>query len=199
MPELSLAIILSTFGIIFIAELPDKTALASLVLATRYKAHQVIVGAWLAMAVHVIIAVVAGSFLTLLPVQPVRIIAGLGFLTFAFLALKREPEEFEAKAEHELEKEIKSKKPAWVASFLAVFAAEWGDLSQLATAGLVAHNGHPFSVGIGAILGLWAVMAIAALAGSQLNRFLAPKRLNLLSGILFALIGAIMLVSAFSL
>lgn len=198
MPELSLPIILSTFAIIFIAELPDKTALASLVLATRYKARHVIIGAWLAMAVHVVIAVVAGSFLTLLPAQPVRIAAGIGFFIFAYLALKRRPEEFEKKAEDELEKEIKSQKPAWIASFLAVFVAEWGDLSQLATAGLVAHTGHPLSVGIGAIGGLWAVMAIAAIAGSQLNRFLSPQRLNLLSGCVFALIGATMLVSAFA-
>ena len=64
MLPLSLPLILSTFGIIFIAELPDKTALASLVLATKYRAHQVIIGSCLAMLVQTMIAVSAGELLT---------------------------------------------------------------------------------------------------------------------------------------
>src|SRR5713226_2297590 len=77
------------FGIIFIAELPDKTALASLVLATRYRARDVIIGAWLAFLVQTAVAVAAGSLLQLLPTQPVHLGAGVGFLVFAVLALRR--------------------------------------------------------------------------------------------------------------
>ena len=61
-----LPLILSTFGIIFLAELPDKTALASLVLATRYPARQVVLGAWLAFLVQTLVAVAAGSLFQLL-------------------------------------------------------------------------------------------------------------------------------------
>jgi len=62
-----LSTLLSTFGIVFLAELPDKTALAVLVLATRYGARQVIAGAWLAFIVQTGVGVAAGSVLTLLP------------------------------------------------------------------------------------------------------------------------------------
>ena len=48
--------VLSTFGVVFVAELPDKTALASLILATRYPARQVVVGAWLAFLVQTAVA-----------------------------------------------------------------------------------------------------------------------------------------------
>ena len=194
--SISLPIVLSTFGIIFIAELPDKTALASLVLATKYKAHQVIIGAWLAMLVQTVIAVTAGGLLAFLPATPVRVVAGAGFLIFSYFAFTRKEEEELAKETLEIQKEGAKEKSAWIASFLVVFAAEWGDLSQLATAGLAAHTSAPLSVGIGATLGLWAVIAIAALAGGQLTKFLTPKRLTVLSGSLFALIGKFMIVSA---
>lgn len=193
---LSLPIVLSTFVVIFLAELPDKTAFASLMLATRYGTAQVITGAWLAMLVQVCIAVFAGSLLTLLPAQPVRIAASLLFLLFALVAFRRREDAHEGQ---EVTKEVRQGRPAWLASFLVVFSAEWGDLSQLAIAGLVARIGNPLSVGIGAVLGLWLVMAFAAVAGSQLNRFLTPKRLNLLSGTLFAIIGIAMIVSSFGL
>jgi putative Ca2+/H+ antiporter (TMEM165/GDT1 family) len=49
-------LVLSTFGVVFVAELPDKTALASLILATRYPARQVVVGAWLAFLVQTAVA-----------------------------------------------------------------------------------------------------------------------------------------------
>src|SRR5207249_9170114 len=85
-------LILSTFGVIFFAELPDKTALASLVLATRYSTRQVVIGAGLAFLVQTFVAVTAGSLLQLLPTQPVRIAAGLGFFVFAVLAWRRSTE-----------------------------------------------------------------------------------------------------------
>jgi len=197
----SVPLIISTFGIVFLAELPDKTALSSLVLATRYRAHQVIIGAWLAMLVQTVVAVFAGSLLTLLPVMPVRIVTGLGFLLFAALALHRTHKE-EVREAREVSKEEREElhegKPAWLASFLVVFAAEWGDLSQLATAGLVAHQGNPLSIGIGAVLGLWTVMFIAATAGSQLGKYISERILNRVSAVLFAIIGIVMVATAFA-
>src|ERR1700680_1035018 len=93
--SLALPLVASTFGLIFVAELPDKTALASLVLATRYPARQVIAGAWLAFLVQTLIAVGAGSLLELLPAEPVRLAAGLGFLLFALVAARRDIEKEE--------------------------------------------------------------------------------------------------------
>ncbi len=191
----SLPLILSTFGIIFIAELPDKTALAALVLATKYKARDVIIGAWLAFIIQTLVAIVAGGILTLLPVQPVRILAGAGFLLFSYLAFKRKEEEVEKEEEDEVRK-YKGTRPVWFSSFLVIFAAEWGDLTQLATATLVAQHGNALSVGIGATLALWAVTVLAVVSGSQVHKVLSPERLNILSGALFACIGFFIIWSA---
>src|SRR5438552_12060050 len=89
----ALATLLSTFAIIFVAELPDKTALAALLLATRFRVRDVVAGAWLAFLVQTVIAVAAGSVLHLLPSKPVHVAAGLGFLVFAVLALRRDESE----------------------------------------------------------------------------------------------------------
>src|SRR5690242_16588347 len=93
-------LVLSTFGVVFIAELPDKTALASLVLSSRYPARQVVVGAWLAFLVQTAVAVVAGGVLVLLPLQLVHIAAGLSFLAFAVLALRRRSRDRELTKTH---------------------------------------------------------------------------------------------------
>lgn len=191
----SIPLVLSTFGIIFLAELPDKTAIAALVLATRYRARDVVFGAWLALLVQTLVAVAAGSLLTLLPVLPVHIAAGLGFLVFAHFAYARDEEEEEREEEQEVKAEGK-RRPVWLSSFLIVFAAEWGDITQLATAALVAHQGHPLSVGLGALLGLWLVSLIAVTAGSQLGKYVSGKLLNIASAILFAGIGVFIIVTA---
>jgi len=191
---LSIPLIASSFGIIFLAELPDKTALAALILATQYRARPVILGAWLAFLVQTLVAIAAGSLLTLLPAAPMRVASGIGFLIFAFLAFRRNQEEDileEGKAA-----QSRTNRPAWLASFLVIFAAEWGDLTQLATAALVARNGHALSIGIGAVLALWAVTLLAAYTGAQLGKYLKPKLLNWVSGALFALIGLYIIYAA---
>lgn len=191
-----IATILSTFGVVFLAELPDKTALGALVLATRYPARQVVVGVWLAFLVQTLVAVAAGSLLQLLPTQPVRIAAGLGFLVFAIAAWRRnEPQELAEEAQAVARTSTRRWAP-WISSFLVVFAAEWGDLSQLATAALVAHTGQPLGVGVGSIAALWTVTVLAATAGNRLGRALAQHLLNRMSATLFALVGAFIIGSA---
>lgn len=192
--SISLPIILSTFGIIFVAELPDKTALAAMILAARYRAKDVIVGAWLAFFVQTLIAVAAGSILTLLPSTPIKVASGLGFLAFAVLAYRRDENEEEEK-ERERTAQGKAQRPIWLVSFLVIFAAEWGDLTQLATAALVAHSRSPTSVGFGAVLGLWTVTLVAAFAGTSVARFLTPELLKRASVLLFTAIGFFILFS----
>lgn len=199
-PNLSVSpqLVLSTFGLIFVAELPDKTALASLVLATRYPARQVIVGAWLAFLVQTLVAVVIGSILQLLPTQPVRIAAGLGFLVFAWLAVRRDEDEESAMEEKEADTVGARRHAPWLTCFLVVFAAEWGDLTQLATAATVAQTHDPLSVSIGATAALWTVTILAATAGGQLGRFLSPRVLKWASAGLFFVVGVMILVQAFA-
>src|SRR5262249_29773227 len=86
--------------------------------------------------------------------------------------------------------------PAWLASFMVVFAAEWGDLTQLATAGLVAEVGQPLSVSIGAVGALWTVTVLAAVTGGHVGRLLSPTVLSRESALVFAGMGVFVTPSA---
>lgn len=84
---ISLTVTALVFGVVFLAELPDKTALAGLVLGTRYRASYVFAGVAAAFTLHVVLAVAAGSVLTLLPHQLVQAITGVLFLGGAAVLL----------------------------------------------------------------------------------------------------------------
>ena len=192
----SLAIVASTFGLIFIAELPDKTALAALILASRYRARSVILGAWLAFLVQTIVAVIAGRLLGFLPSHWIRIASGIGFLVFAVLSLRRDTSEDEAEEEHAVAIRAATR-PVWLIAFLVIFAAEWGDLTQLATAALVAKGEPVWSVALGAVLALWAVTLLAAYSGQKLGKLMKPRLLSIVGAVLFAGIGLYIIATAF--
>jgi Ca2+/H+ antiporter, TMEM165/GDT1 family len=88
-PAVNLSLLAAVFGITFVAELPDKTALASLVLGTRYRPGAVFTGVAAAFALHVIIAVAAGSALSLAPRRTVETVVAVLFLAGAVLMLRR--------------------------------------------------------------------------------------------------------------
>jgi putative Ca2+/H+ antiporter (TMEM165/GDT1 family) len=193
----SLPTILSTFGMVFIAELPDKTALAVLLLASRYRARSVILGAWLAFLVQTLVAVIAGRLLGFLPPQLVRVASGIGFLIFALMSFRKDAEDEEGE-ERQAVAARAATRPIWLISFLVIFAAEWGDLTQLATAALVARGQPYLSVGMGAVLALWCVTLLAVYSGRKLRLFIKPRLLNILGGIMFAAIGIYMIASSFA-
>src|SRR5882724_9883965 len=115
----------TVFGVIFVAELPDKTAVAALVLATRHRPLPVFAGTALALLVQSLVAVAAGGLLSLLPARPVHIGAGVSFLVCAVFMWRRElAEENDARDGARPE----GFKRAFLKSFLVVFVAEWGDL-----------------------------------------------------------------------
>jgi len=171
-----------TFAAIFVVELPDKTFIAALVLSTRYRPLLVWLGVGLAFFLQVLIAVTAGQLATLLPETLVKGVAVAIFLAGAFLLFKSAPgadaEEQEAEDEYAAKAtEERTGLKAVVASFLVLFAAEWGDLSQLLTISLVAKYGEPLSVFAGAWGALLAVSGLAVLSGRVLLRYM---RLSLL-------------------
>src|SRR5579863_343155 len=85
---MSLAIIATVFAVIFLSELPDKTALASLLLGSRYRPVWVFAGVAAAFAVHVGLAVAAGSLLTLIPHRPLQIVVAVLFALGAVFLLR---------------------------------------------------------------------------------------------------------------
>jgi putative Ca2+/H+ antiporter (TMEM165/GDT1 family) len=164
----SLLVIGTVFILVFLAELPDKTALASLVLGTRYRPLYVFVGAASAFLVHVCLAIAAGGLLSLLPHRALEgVVAGL-FMIGAILLLRgREEEEDEDLAIKE------GTEPTFLrvssTAFLVILVAEFGDLTQILTANLAARYQHDlFSVALGAVLGLWAVAGLAIVGGRSL-------------------------------
>src|SRR5262245_66514063 len=85
---MSLAIVATVFAVIFPAELPDKPALASLVRGSRYRPSWVFAGVAAAFAVHVGLAIAAGSLLALLPHRPLEIVVAALFALGAVLLLR---------------------------------------------------------------------------------------------------------------
>ncbi|NDZ80616.1 MULTISPECIES: TMEM165/GDT1 family protein [unclassified Streptomyces] len=169
---ISFTILAITFGVVFLAELPDKTALAGLMLGTRYRASYVFVGVAAAFAVHVALAIAAGSVLTLIPHRLLQAIVGALFLAgAAMLLFKKDEEEEEVKAPAD--------QSFWKvagAGFMLILVAEFGDLTQIMTANLAARYDSPVSVGIGAVLALWAVGGLGILGGRKLMKHV-PLRL----------------------
>src|SRR5579884_2267960 len=93
---MNLSIIAIVFGVIFIAELPDKSMFASLVLGTRFPKRYVWTGAAAAFLVHVTIAVAAGHLMTLLPHRLLEaIVGGLFLIGAGLLAFGKDEDEAE--------------------------------------------------------------------------------------------------------
>ena len=172
---MDLAVVATTFALIFPVELPDKTFIATLVLATRYRPALVWIGVSLAFMVQCVVAVVAGGLLSLLPPAIVAAAAALLFLGGAVLLWRGAAE---ADDEQAAEEEFNARVGADVhglrvvaTSFGVLFLAEWGDLSQLLTAGLAARYEDPVSVFTGSWLALVTVAGLAVVLGRTLLRF----------------------------
>ena len=176
----------TVFGVIFLAELPDKTAVAALVLATRHRPLPVFVGTALALVLQSLVAVAAGGLLALLPARPVHMSAGLLFLVSAVFMWRREEEEggpADASAEPE------GFRRAFLKSFLVVFVAEWGDLTQLGTAALAARYRAPATVFLAATVALCLVAALAVFLGNRLSTVIHPRHTQRVAAMVFVLLG----------
>lgn len=184
-----------TFVAIFVVELPDKTFLATLVLATRYRPVLVWIGVGLAFAVQTVVAVLLGHAVSFLPEDAVRAAAGLMFLAGA-IVLFRQGRSHQAAEGADIETRDVHGLQAVLASFLVLFAAEWGDLSQLLTISLVAKYEAPGSVFVGALGALLVVSGLAVVAGRQLQRFV---KLHVLHYVGAAVCLALALLTAYEL
>lgn len=196
----SLAVAAAAFALIFPVEFPDKTFVATLVLATRFRPLLVWVGVASAFLVQTTLAVVAGQLLTALPRTPAVIASAVLFLVGGILlwrgAGQADAEEAEAEQEFGEIAEAKAASgttglKAIVTSFLVLFLAEWGDLSQLLTANLVIRYEEPLSVGVGAFLALATVSGLAAALGHQLLRRVSLSTIRRIGGSVCLLLAAL--------
>jgi putative Ca2+/H+ antiporter (TMEM165/GDT1 family) len=186
----SLSLFFYVFGIIFVAELPDKTALAALVLATRNKPAPVFLGTALALAVQSAVAVAAGRLFALLPARPVHIVAGVVFVISAGVMFFKKEEAPEGADEAiGTEKAPASFLRTAAAAFGVVFLAEWGDLTQIGTAALAARYAAPWTIFFSATCALCAAAAVAIAVGNRAAKILNPFVVQRVAAVLFALVG----------
>ena len=180
---ISLTVTAVVFGVVFLAELPDKTALAGLVLGTRYRASYVFAGVAAAFALHVALAVAAGSVLTLLPQQIVHALTGVLFLAGAAVLLLKKDEDEIRKPENQSFWKVSG------AGFMLILVAEFGDLTQIMTANLAARYDDPLSVGLGAVLALWSVAGLGIVGGKALMKRVPLKLITQIAALLMLGLG----------
>ncbi len=176
------------FVVIFLAELPDKTSLTSLALATRQPPLWVWLGAAVAFLAQTAIAVAAGSAIALVPHLVVRLISGLGFLVFAVLMWRRH-EEAAGLSTDEKAGAARSLVRVAAQAAVLVFLAEFGDLTQFAIAAMEARMAAPLLVGLSAWLGLVAAAFVAVVVGSRVGSLVEPARLQRVAALVFAALG----------
>jgi putative Ca2+/H+ antiporter (TMEM165/GDT1 family) len=176
-------VVFAVFPIIFLGELPDKTMFAALVLSTRGRPFIVWLGAALAFAVHVVIAVTVGvALFHLLPHRALNAIVAAMFLAGAALALREATKE-EKKEEELVDREMVSHHRVAVTAFIVIFLAEWGDLTQILTANLAAHYNDALSVAVGSLLALWVVAGLAVVGGQGLLRVIEVRTLRIVTAV----------------
>lgn len=195
---MDLAALLTTFALILPAELPDKTFVATLVLSTRFPPLRVWIGVSAAFAIQSLVAVTAGGLLALLPRTPVLLVTAGLFILGAVVTWRGASHAAEDAAEEEAEVARKtmtaSRRRAIVTSFVVLFAAEWGDLSQLLTAGLAARFDAPAEVFLGSWLALASVAALGVLLGRALMRRLPLATIRRGSAVLLAVLAGLTLL-----
>ncbi|MGH3187926.1 MAG: TMEM165/GDT1 family protein [Streptosporangiaceae bacterium] len=191
MPGLLTAAIV--FCTVFGAELPDNSGLASLVLGTRYRPAGVFAGAAAAFAVHVVLAVTCGSLLGLLPHKTVLIAVAVVFLAGALLVLRTDDDDDD---DAKLKADAAGFWAVAATSFVVILLAELGDLSDIMIANLAARYHDPVPVGIGSVLALWAVVALAIVGGRGLQRILPMRWIARLAALVMVVMAGFTLAEA---
>ncbi|MFE9107969.1 TMEM165/GDT1 family protein [Actinomadura geliboluensis] len=186
--------ILTAFGLIFLAELPDKTMFASLAMGTRMRPLYVWFGTSTAFIVHVAIAVGAGSLLSLLPGMAVKLVSAALFAFGAIVLMRGGGDDDE---DDKAGQRVTRFWPSYVAAFTAVFISEWGDLTQITTANLAATNGW-LPTAIGSAAALMSVSALALLAGRFIANRVPLKTVQRIGGLCMAGLAIWTLIEAFT-
>ncbi|EDY43465.1 TMEM165/GDT1 family protein [Streptomyces sp. SPB074] len=188
--------VVTAFGLIFLAELPDKTMFASLAMGTRMRPLYVWLGTSSAFLVHVVIACAAGSLIGLLPTWIVSLVSALLFGFGAVLLLRADADDDED-GDEAGSRAVTGFWPVWTTAFMAVFISEWGDLTQITTANLAASRGT-LSVAIGSWAALMSVSALALLAGRFIAKRVPLRTVQRVGGICMAGLAIWSLVEIFT-
>jgi Ca2+/H+ antiporter, TMEM165/GDT1 family len=192
----ALTLLAIVFAVTFVVELPDKSLFASLLLGARYQPWHVWLGVMAAFAVHVVLAVTAGSLLTAAPHQVVGLVSAALFLGGAVWMLRfrprndNEPGPDAARLGAPPRRLIR----VFATSFAVVFVGEWGDVTQITTANFAARYHDPLIVGCGALAALWAVSGLAVFVGPKVLGRIPERWVRVTGAVALAGFGAYSLI-----
>jgi Ca2+/H+ antiporter, TMEM165/GDT1 family len=193
---LNFAVAAAVFVLVFPAELPDKTALASVVLGTRYRPRPVFAGVAAGFAVHVALAVAAGGLLALLPRRALEVVVAALFGVGALLLLLRGDAE-DGQSLVPADGKPPTAARAMMTSFIIILVAEFGDLTQIVMASMAAKYHHNLlAVAVGSVMALWAVGGLAITGGRGLLRVVPMTVIVRLAALAMATLAVISLLSA---
>jgi len=188
-----ISVFLSSFGLIFLAELGDKTQLTAMALSVRYPWKKVFVGLACAFALLNLGAVLVGKLLfAFLPLFWIRIASGLLFFGFGVSTLLGA-----GKGEEQEQREAAGGHGPVAKSFMMILMAEFGDKTQLVTASLAAQHASQAAVFAGSTLALWAGSLLTIFLGRQLVRLVPLFWIHRAAGCLFLLFGGAIVWEAF--
>jgi putative Ca2+/H+ antiporter (TMEM165/GDT1 family) len=173
----------AAFATVFVAELPDKSMVAMLVLTGRTKRPLAVwLGASGAFVLQTAIAVAAGRLMALLPGDVVAAIAAVLFGAGAWILWHEGDDDEELLAERAAARRFRS---VVALTFGVIAISEFGDLTQLTIAALAARTRDPFAVGIGGAAALIAVAGLATSLGGLLHRHLPMRALHRGAAVVF--------------
>lgn len=182
-----------SFGVIFAAELGDKSQLMALTFATRYPAIPVLIGISVATAVVHAFSVAAGALLRVaIPTGPISVVAGIAFFGFAAWTLRGD-----SLTGGEATRADRSTRSAIVASSVAFFLAELGDKTMLATVTLATHEGI-FGTWAGSTVGMVAADALAIWIGMKLGDRLPERVVRIGAAVMFVVFGVVLVAEGLS-
>jgi putative Ca2+/H+ antiporter (TMEM165/GDT1 family) len=181
--------VLLSFGVIFIAELGDKSQLMALAFATRFPAVAVLVAITIATAlVHLGSVVLGATVAAVLPTNVVAIVAGVAFLVFAAWTLRGDVlgASDEARARTEPTRSIV------LTVGTAFFLAELGDKTMLATVTLATHE-NVLGTWIGSTAGMVVADALAIGVGKVLGANLPERAIRIGAAVAFVVFGLVLI------
>ncbi|GAA3708078.1 TMEM165/GDT1 family protein [Nonomuraea antimicrobica] len=180
-----------SLGVIFVAELGDKSQLMAMTFATRFKMWPVLAGITIATtAVHLVSVLVGGLIGDALPTTAISVVAGLAFLGFALWTLRGDE-----LSDEEASKAGRTTRNAVIAVTAAFFLSELGDKTMLATITLATQHDW-VGTWIGSTVGMVAADALAILVGRLLGKHLPEKVIRYGASAAFAIFGIVLLVEA---
>lgn len=177
---------IKAFGLIFLAEMGDKTQILAMAFATRYPVRQVIWGIFFGVLVNHGLAVLLGNLLSsVIPISLIQMVAGVAFLLFALWSLKVEEDEAE---------DVKFSRGPVMTVAIAFFVGELGDKTQLSAITLSSTSDYPLIILAGTLSGMLLIGLLGILVGRTLGNRIPEATLKLVAAGVFVFFGVTKLI-----